>query len=314
MRIHTPNVFQRLRVLYATLALAPVLPVHSDSTINSENKFAYAANAGWINFRHDQPNGPAGIVFGDYFLAGYAYAANFGWIDFGNGAPADGIRYSNTDGTDFGVNHDGLGMLSGLAYGANIGWINFGWSNSPVNYDRPKVDLRTGAFSGYAYSANLGWINLGTGVLTTDTMACIDSDSDGIADAWEMEVFGDLVTATADSNFDHDPASDLEEYLARTTANDNSDYFRLHYFSFFDVEFDGLKTTLASIAFTSHPSRFYRVEVSDNLGIAPDMWTDSGLGLIAPFMGAGDPLTFVTAEWPTTNRKFLRVIAVKPLP
>jgi hypothetical protein len=35
-------------------------------------------------------------------------------------------QYSNTSGTDYGVNHDGAGELFGYAWGANIGWIQFG--------------------------------------------------------------------------------------------------------------------------------------------------------------------------------------------
>jgi len=49
----------------------------------------------------------------------------------GSGFPVNQIQYSNSSGTDFGVNYTidptspGLAKLRGLAYGANIGWINF---------------------------------------------------------------------------------------------------------------------------------------------------------------------------------------------
>src|SRR6476620_10637115 len=114
------------RAASALLLFAGVASGLAGTTINSTSRFAYSANAGWINFRHDQPASPAGIVFGEFFLAGYAYGANFGWIDFGDGTPANGIQYQNNTATDYGVNHDGFGNLSGYAYGANIGWINFG--------------------------------------------------------------------------------------------------------------------------------------------------------------------------------------------
>ncbi len=42
--------------------------------------------------------------------------------------------------------------------------------------------------------------------------AIIDEDGDGIEDEWEMEFFGDLTTANATSDFDHDGYSDLVEY------------------------------------------------------------------------------------------------------
>ena len=42
-----------------------------------------------------------------------------------------------------------------------------------------------------------------------------DTDADGIADAWEIEHFGDLQTADATSDYDRDGYSDLHEYLNR---------------------------------------------------------------------------------------------------
>ena len=40
-----------------------------------------------------------------------------------------------------------------------------------------------------------------------------DSDQDGIDDAWEEEFFGDLETANAFTDYDHDGYTDLQEYL-----------------------------------------------------------------------------------------------------
>lgn len=270
----------------------------ADSTINAVNKFAHAANAGWINFRHDQPASPEGVVFGEYFLSGFAHGANIGWIDFGDGSPADGIRYANGSPSDFGVNHDGAGNLSGLAYGANFGWAD------ASNPDRPRVNLLTGGFSGYAYSANLGWIQLGTGFLTADSMLSIDSDNDGIADAWEREVFGNLTTATASSNWDHDTSPDKQEYLAATNAKDADSHFSI------ESTLYNSDHTQATVTFTSSANRFYRLQTSESLGIAPDMWIDGGLGLITPDAGAS---TTRSISWLTTDHKFIRAVAVLPL-
>jgi hypothetical protein len=54
-------------------------------------------------------DGANGAVIGEYVCFGYLYAANVGWLGFGGGAPANGIRYQNNSGTDYGVNHDGQG-------------------------------------------------------------------------------------------------------------------------------------------------------------------------------------------------------------
>ncbi len=79
-----------------TLAFLSVLltgaTLQAQSTINATNKFAYAANLGWVNARGDTTNG---VVIGEYVCSGFAYAANVGWINFGSGVAANGIYYSN---------------------------------------------------------------------------------------------------------------------------------------------------------------------------------------------------------------------------
>ena len=57
----------------------------------------------------------------------------------GSGAPANGIRYQNNDGTDFGVNVLPDGSLRGLAWGANIGWISLNTAFGFVQTDRLTV-------------------------------------------------------------------------------------------------------------------------------------------------------------------------------
>src|SRR6267143_4588872 len=123
----------------------------AQTTINPANRHAYGANVGWMDWRADGANGAR---IGEYVCSGYLYAANVGWINLGSGAPSNGIQYQNDSGTDFGVNHDGLGNLRGYAYGANIGWVNF------ENTGAPKMDLKNGKFTGSIYSANCGWISL----------------------------------------------------------------------------------------------------------------------------------------------------------
>lgn len=43
--------------------------------------------------------------------------------------------------------------------------------------------------------------------------AVVDSDLDGIDDAWEIATFGNLTTAGASTDYDHDGYTDLQEYL-----------------------------------------------------------------------------------------------------
>lgn len=281
------------RLALAGVLLLPGLAA-ADTTINATDKYAYAANTGWVNFA---ANGTDGVVFGDSYLSGYAWAANFGWIHFGDGSPADGIRYQNDNGTDYGVTHDGLGNLGGLAYAANAGWINFGWA-APADPDRPRVDLATGEFAGYAYGANIGWINLATG-LTTDAMDIPDTDNDGLADAWEQTHFGDLTTADGSGNQDGDPQNDAAEYAANTDPEDPASYLRLELLT--------VEPTLkeASYRITTGPARFLLVEDSTDLSGWDPVRTHDPL----PAAGQIDDDT----TYPTSTKRFFRVTPLTPL-
>jgi len=94
----------------ATVSLPP-----SSGNIDTSNKFAWAANAGWVNLApseggvtvHPGPNG---------YLSGYAWGENVGWINLGGGAlatPPAPAYFSFTD-----------KRLHGYAWGENIGWLN----------------------------------------------------------------------------------------------------------------------------------------------------------------------------------------------
>lgn len=179
------------------------------TNINSTNAYSYGANTGWMNWQGDGTNGG---VIGEYVLGGYVYGANVGWINLGNYNPPNHIQYQNTSATDFGVNltkiSSSTAILRGFAWGANIGWINFEEKGNPT------IDLSTKQVHGYAYSANTGWINLGElGVtLAADSIAAgIDTDNNGIADAFEQINFGQLgIDPNADP--DADGLTNKQEY------------------------------------------------------------------------------------------------------
>src|SRR5262245_10093398 len=198
------------------------------TTINPINRFAYGANIGWIDWRGDVASG---AVIGAFVCSGRIYSANVGWIDLGNGTPANGVRYQNNLGTDFGVNHDGVGNLNGYAYSANTGWLTF--TNRAVTgalYDGPKVDLLTGRLSGFIWSANCGWISLSNELafVQTDTMDCgPDLDGDGIPDMWELQFAPNLAMLTGGADNDGDGLTNLEEFLADTNPLDANSY--LHF-------------------------------------------------------------------------------------
>jgi hypothetical protein len=57
--------------------------------------------------------------------------------------------------------------------------------------------------------------------------AIIDSDDDGIDDAWEQEHFSGLGIATAESDYDEDGFPDLHEYQAGTDPRDPDSLLRI---------------------------------------------------------------------------------------
>lgn len=287
---------------FFTLAVALSVAAGADgaSTINSTSKYSYGANIGWINWQGDTANG---AVIGDYVCSGYIYSANVGWINLGSGAPTNGIRYQNLSANDFGVNHDGAGNLRGYAYGANIGWINFETNGNA------KVNLKTGVLSGSVYSANCGWISLSNAfafVQTDSIREGVDTDFDGIADAWERLNFGSLTNANAFTDFDGDGSSDLTEYGADTNPLNAGDYLQI--LTYGVVFKNGLDTD--TLNWTSRPTRKYRIQFRSGLETAIP-WEDSGF----VFNGsAGTNTVQGLAFGSGSEKRFFRVEAIRLLP
>ncbi len=270
----------------------------ADTTIEPVESFAWAGSIGWTNWR---PSISDGVRTGEYVCSGKIWAANVGWINVGNGTPANGVRYQNLDGADFGINLLPDGRLRGLAWGANIGWINFEATGDP------RIDLGTGTFSGYAWAANAGWVTLNDGdthfVSTQQIIQGADTDADGISDAWELEHAGDLTVLSIDGDADFDGISDVVEYASDSEPLDPADAgVRI---TSFTVSSD---TALVTLEWTSRQSRRYHVEFTEDLlGTA---WAESSLAEIAPDSGA---TTQRSIAEPAAARRFYRVRVARPL-
>jgi hypothetical protein len=292
--VATPRrfIFTAITAIIA-LQAAPAL-VCASSTISETDRYAHAANAGWMDFRPDVTHG---VRVDESFLSGHAYSANFGWIHLGDGSPENGHTYSNASPSDYGVNLAPDGALNGYAYSANIGWIAF-----EQHRGQPRMNYSTGRFSGHAYAANAGWISLETPSSTLVAASIAppaDLDADGIADAWEMQFFNKLSIADSTTDADGDGAGDLQEYLAGTDPGDAASRLRIVSHSH-----DTGKTT-ATLDFTTAPNRLYSIQRGDLQGA----WTDAGFGSIAPD-GAITQRSFVH---PAATKLFFRVQAWKPL-
>ena len=139
--------------------------------------------------------------------------------------------------------------------------------------------------------------------MQTDTIAAgADTDGDGIADAWERVEFGDLTTANATSDNDHDGMTDLQEYLAGTDPLDSQDALRLTRCS----RNPGGVSNRVALEWMSVPTRCYAIEICTNLSPSAS-WSQFTTGF-ENLLGWHSVVFTDTA-----TRRFYRIRAVRPL-
>ena len=100
----------------------------------------------------------------------------------------------------------------------------------------------------------------------------IDSDGDGLGDAWEMQHFGSLA-ATAAGDPDRDGLSNLQEYRAGTNPNNPNSVFE---FINITPVFGGIQ-----LIWSSQPNRTYRLRRSTVLSANPAAYQIIRTGLSA---------------------------------
>jgi len=120
----------------------------------------------------------------------------------------------------------------------------------------------------------------------------VDSDGDGMDDAWEIAHF-DTLAANPGEDPDGDGMTNLQEFLAGTNPRDGSSLLALQ-------AFQSLTTGAVHLVWPSVPGVRYQVEARETLEGSP--WT--ALGAAASHPGA--TATLIDANPPATTR-FYRV-------
>jgi hypothetical protein len=285
------------------LALLNCAAMAGASTIGEGRSHSWSGNAGWMDWR---PSHKDGAVIGQFVCSGFIHGANIGWIHLGSGIPGkhpfrpDAAYYSNASDDDYGVNvfpaADPLAAnLRGLAYGANIGWIAF------EELGNPQVNLIDGAITGYAWGANVGWINLGDlgiALVTESLDRGIDSDGDGIPDSWEFLHAGNLTAMDGTTDSSGNGMLDINAYRAGLDPFDPS--------ARFEITHVGWSFGKVDLAWTTVPTRMYRIEARDSL--TNESWTTVIDGIFPEGAVTGAILCESGA-----NTRFYRVGAYRPL-
>jgi hypothetical protein len=216
------------RILTCLLPLVAAAPALAQQEVSAANKYCWGENIGYINWRDaGTPAGSQGARLHGSFLSGYTWSENVGWITLGDGTPANGVAYGNTDGADAGVNHDpSTGHLSGLAWGENIGWINFsgGAMATPANPARIAVDAPN-RLRGYAWAENVGWINLDDANVYVEFVGGCRADwnQDGLVNSNDISAFltswlASLSGGTLVADFNNDGSVNSNDISAFLTA------------------------------------------------------------------------------------------------
>ncbi len=126
----------------------------------------------------------------------------------------------------------------------------------------------------------------------------LDSDEDGLPDAWEIEHFGSITVSDGSSSADQDEdgLSDMEEYLTGTDPDNAASGLR-----------GGMPSPTPgtnTITWTSAANRTYEIDYSTNL-----LDTSAGFSLLASGIDA-TPTTNTYTHVTTNSPSFYRVRAI----
>jgi hypothetical protein len=132
----------------------------------------------------------------------------------------------------------------------------------------------------------------------------VDSNNNGIADAWECLYFGGLLAPGGQNTVGPNGMTYLQDYDDGVSPSTVNTGLRITVYS---TNTGGVSS---HVTFTTTTARLYTIEVNGNLAL-PLSWTDSGLGLFAPEQGS---VTTRIVTQSAAMKNFFRVKTMRPLP
>lgn len=149
----------------------------------------------------------------------------------------------------------------------------------------------------YSSGKSITYVYDGAGNLLREVRSSfVDSDGDGMDDAWEITHFGNL-SRDGSGDSDNDGQTDLQEFMAGTDPNNNQSLLAI----------TQLTTTPGvgfSIQWLSVPGKYYRVQYNDTL--SPAGWKNLGADVLAN----GSSTSVTDSTVPQSAQRFYRVIAL----
>lgn len=157
----------------------------------------------------------------------------------------------------------------------------------------------------YRVRAFLGTTNSAYSGISSNSVAWLDSDSDGLPDCWCLKYFNHPVGSAGDNsrpgdNADGDPASNLQEFLTGTNPTNSTSYLRL---TSSQIQPNGVR-----LAWTTVGGRRYVVQTNAGLDTA---FVDFSPVITMP--GITEATTSYLDTTGTTNRP-LRLYRIRVLP
>src|SRR5206468_10478939 len=134
----------------------------------------------------------------------------------------------------------------------------------------------------------------------------VDTNANGIADAWEYLYFGGLLAPGQQNSLspNGNGMTLLQDYNDGVSPTGANTALRITAYS------TNSGGTMSTVTFSTNAGRLYSIDVNGDI-TQPVNWTDSGLGIFAPDQGTS---TTRNVTQSSATKKFFRAKTMRPLP